>query len=230
MRWLIREARWEYMLLNARLVFGFDSLQSFGLLDHIRFERIIRYAPRITYLVRSTFAVLSLKWHTSRVQSLQQQDRNSRTYLHPHTAHQNDTASTPANQNIHWDHSYPQTLRINTPHHPFKMAPLSTTMHHLLKREDANMGFLFPPAVITLLICLGAGFLVCVGYAIHSAFGFGPDNNRIKPLSAEQMEYMTEVRVRNMMALEFEGRKAWEAGRAARSGPSGRREGEVVYD
>lgn len=100
-------------------------------------------------------------------------------------------------------------------------------MHTLLKRDDANMGFLFPPAVITLFVCLGAGFLVCVGYAVHSAFGFGPDNNRLKPLSAEQMEYMAEVRVRNMMGLEHEGRKASGMGRA---GPSGRREGEVVYD
>lgn len=68
-----------------------------------------------------------------------------------------------------------------------------------------------------------------MGYAIHQAFGFGPDNNRIKPLSAEQMEYMAEVRVRNMMALEHEGRKAWgeERERERRSGPS---RGEVVYD
>ncbi|OAL03981.1 hypothetical protein IQ06DRAFT_195859, partial [Phaeosphaeriaceae sp. SRC1lsM3a] len=80
--------------------------------------------------------------------------------------------------------------------------------HHLLKRDD-NMGFELPPALIILLILIGAGFLVACGFAIHSAFGFGPNPNRIKPMSAEQMEYMAEVRIRNMTCLEQEGRRTW---------------------
>lgn len=98
---------------------------------------------------------------------------------------------------------------------------MNTHIHHLLKRDD-NMGFLLPPALIILLILLGAGFLVACGFAIHSAFGFGPDPNRFKHMSAEQMTYMAEVRVRNAMALEHEGRKGW--------GRGSRRTGDVVYD
>jgi hypothetical protein len=51
----------------------------------------------------------------------------------------------------------------------------------------------------------GAIALVCCGYAVHSAFGFGKDTNELKPMSNAQQEYMAEVRVRNMDALAFEG-------------------------
>lgn len=101
------------------------------------------------------------------------------------------------------------------------MAPVH--LHQLLKRDD-NMGFLLPPAVIVLLVLIGSGFLVACGYAVHSAFGFGTNPNGIKPMSAEQMTYMAEVRVRNAMALEHEGRRAWGRDRGSR------RTAEVVYD
>lgn len=75
-------------------------------------------------------------------------------------------------------------------------------MAPLVKRDDE---FLMPKPVIVLLIMVGAIFLVCCGYAIHSAFGFGNDVNKIKPMTNEQQEYMAEVRVRNMDALAYEG-------------------------
>ena len=79
------------------------------------------------------------------------------------------------------------------------MAPL-----HLLLRRDE---YVIPPSIIVLLIIIGAGFLVCCGYAIHSAFGFGKDTDGIKPLSNAQYDYMAEVRARNTDALAYEGAK-----------------------
>ncbi|CAO2654638.1 Nn.00g113710.m01.CDS01 [Neocucurbitaria sp. VM-36] len=77
-------------------------------------------------------------------------------------------------------------------------------MSPLVRRDEA---YLIPKPVIVLLIMIGSGFLVCMGFAIHSAFGFGRNQNGIKPLSNEQQEYMAEVRTRNMDALAYEGAK-----------------------
>jgi hypothetical protein len=88
----------------------------------------------------------------------------------------------------------------------------------LVKRDSSE--YLLPKPVIVILIMLGSGLLVCVGFAIHSTFGFRPDGNDSKQMTPEQMEYMTEVRVRNMERLMAEGAKY-------HSGP---RRGEVVYD
>ena len=60
---------------------------------------------------------------------------------------------------------------------------------------------------------LAAVCVTCLAYAIHKTFGFGYNGNSIKPMSVEQMEYMAEVRVRNMDALAREGRLAWHAGK-----------------
>ncbi|KAH3903878.1 hypothetical protein HBI56_237350 [Parastagonospora nodorum] len=102
------------------------------------------------------------------------------------------------------------------------MAPMPVT--HQLARRDENMGFSLPPSIIILFIMLAAGFFVCMGFAIHSAFGFGPDPNQPKPMSVEQMEYMAEVKVRNLEALQREGR-SWTSTGKRRVG-----EGETVYD
>lgn len=80
------------------------------------------------------------------------------------------------------------------------------TMSNLLKRDD--MGYSIPPPVIVLLIMFGAGCFTCMGYAVHKLWGFGQDGNGLKPVSVAQMEYMTEVRVRNLNAMEIEGRIA----------------------
>lgn len=94
---------------------------------------------------------------------------------------------------------------------------------HHLSRRDENMGFTLPPSIIILLIMLAASFLVCMGFAIHSAFGFGTDPNQPKPMSVEQMEYMAEVKVRNLEALQREGR-SWMSTGKRRVGDS-----ETVY-
>lgn len=77
-------------------------------------------------------------------------------------------------------------------------------MPALVRRDEE---YLIPKPIIVLLIMIGAGFAVCMGYAIHSAFGFGRNTNELKPISSEQQEYMAEVRVRNMDALAYEGSK-----------------------
>jgi hypothetical protein len=93
--------------------------------------------------------------------------------------------------------------------------------HHFTKRD--NMGYAIPPTVIVLLIMVGAGFLVCMAYAVHSAFGFGQDRNEPKPPTVEQMEYMAEVKIRNLEAMQREGRVYMGHGKR-------REEGEVIYD
>lgn len=76
----------------------------------------------------------------------------------------------------------------------------------ILKRDDNNLGYELPPPVIVLLIMFGAGFVTCLGYAVHKVWGFGDDPNLPKPVSVEQMEYMNEVKARNMEAIEYESR------------------------
>ena len=88
-----------------------------------------------------------------------------------------------------------------------------------LAKRDA--GYAIPEGAIILLILFGAGLLVCMGYAIHKTFGFRRNPNEFRHMSAEQQEYMAEVRVRNMQVLMAEG---------ARSQRGGPRRGEVVYD
>ncbi|CAG5163900.1 uncharacterized protein ALTATR162_LOCUS6574 [Alternaria atra] len=93
----------------------------------------------------------------------------------------------------------------------------SVTASPLAKRDD----YAIPPTVIVLLIMLGAGLVVCVGFAVNATFGFKETANGIKPMSQEQQEYMAEVRVMNMNALMAAG---------ASSHRGGLKRGEVVYD
>jgi hypothetical protein len=102
------------------------------------------------------------------------------------------------------------------------MAP--TPPLHLLTKRD-NMGFALHPSLIVLLVLLGAGFMVAAGYAINSAFGFREDGNGFKATSPEQMQYMADVRARNMDKMMSEGQRAW-----ARGEESSRRTGDVVYN
>ncbi|KAH6882213.1 hypothetical protein BKA58DRAFT_15608 [Alternaria rosae] len=96
---------------------------------------------------------------------------------------------------------------------------LNTTTASPLTKRDA--GYAIPEGAIIVLILAGAGLLVCMGYAIHKTFGFRKNPNEFRHISAEQQEYMAEVRVRNMQGLMVEG---------ARSHRGGPRRGEVVYD
>lgn len=81
----------------------------------------------------------------------------------------------------------------------------TATAQHLVKRDQE---YLLPKPVIVLLIMFGAGFVVCMGFAVHSAFGFGRNANVPKPMTNAQAEYMAEVRVRNMDALARAGAPA----------------------
>lgn len=96
---------------------------------------------------------------------------------------------------------------------------LNTATASPLTKRDA--GYAIPEGAIIILILLSAGLLVCMGYAIHKTFGFRRNPNEFRHMSAEQQEYMAEVRVRNMQGLMVEG---------ARSQKGGPRRGEVVYD
>lgn len=124
---------------------------------------------------------------------------------------------------------------------------MSSTTHHFAKRDSKSllfpfhppphlltihldMGYEIPPTIIVLLIILGSLFVVCLGYAIHSTFGFHDEGNGIKPMSVEQMEYMAEVRVRNMRVLDYEGSLArGMGGRRDRRVEAVRQADEVVY-
>jgi hypothetical protein len=105
---------------------------------------------------------------------------------------------------------------------PVLLLLLNTLTVHaapLVKRDTSE--YVLPKPVIVILIMLGAGLCVCVGFAIHSTFGFkGENDNNLKEVTPEQMEYMTEVRVRNMERLMAEGAHYHK----------GPRRGEVVYD
>lgn len=79
------------------------------------------------------------------------------------------------------------------------------TSHHVAKRDEE---YSIPKPLIVLLIMVGALILVCMGYAIHKTFGFGHNPHEWRPFSAEQQEYMAEVRVRNMEKLMNEGAKS----------------------
>ncbi|KNG51724.1 hypothetical protein TW65_01121 [Stemphylium lycopersici] len=76
----------------------------------------------------------------------------------------------------------------------------------LTKRENSE--YILPKPVIVLLIILGSGLAVCMGFAVHATFGFKESGSRMKSASAAQMEYMAEVRVRNMGSLMAEGKRS----------------------
>ena len=72
---------------------------------------------------------------------------------------------------------------------------------HLEKRD--NMGFLIPPSAIVLLVMLGAGCLVCCGYAVWRLMEGSEGATGFKPRTVEQEQYMADVRTRNMEALAY---------------------------
>jgi hypothetical protein len=79
--------------------------------------------------------------------------------------------------------------------------------------KRATDEYFAPKPILVLLIIILALFVCAMGYAIHRNFGFGDDSNKYKPMGVEQMEYMAEVRVRNMDSLAWEGAKDREARR-----------------
>ena len=70
---------------------------------------------------------------------------------------------------------------------------------------------------------LAAGLVVCMGYAVYSMFVPDGHGNGIGQMSNEQMEYMAEVRMRNMDGLMKVGQRNLDERR-------GMGRGDVVYD
>jgi hypothetical protein len=73
-----------------------------------------------------------------------------------------------------------------------------------LHKRD-NMGFQISPAAIILLVILGAGFLVCCGFAIVRFYGGTPDEQNWTKRVPEQDAYMREVRRQNRDKLARQG-------------------------
>jgi hypothetical protein len=97
-----------------------------------------------------------------------------------------------------------------------------TTAASITKRDE---GYLLPKSVIILLVILGSGLAVCMGFAIHKTFGFRRSGNGMKNVSAEQMSHMKEVRERNYACMMAEGHRT----RMERTDARGVRKGESAY-
>lgn len=79
--------------------------------------------------------------------------------------------------------------------------PLLTTKMYLQKR-DGNMGFDIAPALIIFLVILGAGALVCCGFAVARFMGGEPEDESSRfHRTPEQDSYMREVRERSWRKL-----------------------------
>ncbi|KAF1844135.1 uncharacterized protein K460DRAFT_286883 [Cucurbitaria berberidis CBS 394.84] len=66
---------------------------------------------------------------------------------------------------------------------------------YMQKRD--NMGFQIAPALIIFLVILGAGFLICCGFAVYRSYHAAEDDPSWSARSPEQDAYMREVRERN---------------------------------
>jgi hypothetical protein len=66
----------------------------------------------------------------------------------------------------------------------------------ILQKRD-NMGFDIAPSLIIFLVILGAGAMVCCGFAIYRFYGSNVDDQSNRLIrSPEQDSYMREVRER----------------------------------
>lgn len=65
-----------------------------------------------------------------------------------------------------------------------------------------------------------------MGFAVHANFGFRQTANGVRSAGAEQSQYMTEVRSRNIAILMAEGHKT----RMDRGMAGGMRRGESAYE
>jgi len=76
-----------------------------------------------------------------------------------------------------------------------------------LEKRD-NMGFQIAPTLIIFLVILGAGFLVCVGFAIMRFYGEDADQTNWTQRSPEQDAYMKQVRERSWRRLPKYGQSS----------------------
>lgn len=83
------------------------------------------------------------------------------------------------------------------------MAPtiVLETLHSLAKRGDNDIGGV-PKFVLVILIMLAGGAFVVIVYGL-ARFMF-PEKENMKPVGAEQADYMREVRARNLNGLMAE--------------------------
>jgi hypothetical protein len=72
------------------------------------------------------------------------------------------------------------------------------TVHSLAKRGDSDIGGV-PKWALVILIMLGSGAFVVVVYGL-ARFMF-PEKEGMKPIGADQADYMREVRSRNLNGL-----------------------------
>jgi hypothetical protein len=71
-----------------------------------------------------------------------------------------------------------------------------------LQKRNGNMGFDIAPALIIFLVILGAGALVCCGFAVYRFYGGEPEDESSRfHRSPEQDSYMREVRERSWRKL-----------------------------
>jgi hypothetical protein len=76
------------------------------------------------------------------------------------------------------------------------MPAISLEIRHVLEKRD-NMGYPISPVLIVLFAILGAGFLVACGFAIHSSYHRGTEDD-VPARTEAQYQYMQEVRARNL--------------------------------
>jgi hypothetical protein len=87
------------------------------------------------------------------------------------------------------------------PHALFSLFTTTVSTTSALQKRD-NMGYAISPSLIVFLCMLGAGMLVCLGFAVYR-LAFGDTTHMLPPMSDEQGQYIREVRERNIRAIEM---------------------------
>jgi hypothetical protein len=76
------------------------------------------------------------------------------------------------------------------------MPAIFLEVRHVFEKRD-NMGYPIHPLLIVFFAVLGAGFLVACGFAIHSSYHRGTEDDA-PSRSIAQEQYMQKVRARNL--------------------------------
>jgi hypothetical protein len=75
-------------------------------------------------------------------------------------------------------------------------------IHNMALQKRNNMGYQIHPSLIVLLVILGAGFCVCVAFAIYQNLGERHNPDMWQKRRPEQDAYMRDVRERNWLRME----------------------------
>jgi hypothetical protein len=92
------------------------------------------------------------------------------------------------------------------PNHLLRTMYIPQTHNMALQKRD-NMGYQIHPSLIVLLVILGAGFCVCVAFAIYQNLGAPHNPDMWQKRRPEQDAYMRDVRERNWLRLEATNRR-----------------------